>query len=788
MQPPGHQPSLPLPVLLGVCPLFAAVEPAGREVLARFFHRLPLRPGALLIQQGDPAELLYLIGSGSVEVVAEEGGQPVVLAKLGAGEILGEVALNHPTTRNASVRVAAAGEAWAVPAAAFRGLALAGDPVATAVLAGLGRILCQRLRAVDQRIADLTEVAPLPPSESPRIQAIGTTAAAPDPAHLPQMRTLPVFAALEERQPGALARLLPYLRQWELPAGAVLFSEGTPGDSAFVVLRGAVEVSVARGLTQQRLALLGPGRLFGEVSLIDGAPRSATCTALRHTVLLELDPARYAALRAEEVAIAAQLITTMNRNLSASLASARRTLLGTVATAADEPALQGAPLATTDAPETATLAFAELRRSMADHLRRVPGPLGPRTRIDAGSGTGPALGRVDGRTAELRAWPRERLRPALERSVRSRLGALAEDQLTVVPAEAPLKGLFDLLDLSLPAVLRPHLQLAPALAAGPAQPAVFTVAGLPPSWDAAIQDTVAVNVPVPALHDGRPDPAALTAALLAHADRALRLVLLPQAHPGTGVALDVEGLSQLAHDCGALVFWVVDSATAPPPLRSPSIAPGREMGHRDGILIRLRTWPGMGASPSLAVLGGHLPRRPDAAPVPVDTLARVWSWLETVDQLGPTHVAQRQEAHVAALVEALRAHRDLRLVGTPAAPRLDRVAVRVRGPEGSLAPALAQAIARDHHGVELGITPDGSANLVWVPWWLDEAERDHVAWSLDQLAARGRALSAAYQCTAGAWQHVDALPGRRLPEEAPETGSLSDWEQLRAAGVQSRTA
>jgi CRP-like cAMP-binding protein len=64
--------------------------------------------------------------------------------------------------------------------------------------------------------------------------------------------------------------------------GAVLMREGEPGDSLFVIASGDVSVTV--GGRSQTVATLGPGEIVGEMSLLAGAPRSATVAALRPVV------------------------------------------------------------------------------------------------------------------------------------------------------------------------------------------------------------------------------------------------------------------------------------------------------------------------------------------------------------------------------------------------------------------------------------------------------------------------------------------------------------------------
>jgi|SRR5688572_8447142 len=63
-------------------------------------------------------------------------------------------------------------------------------------------------------------------------------------------------------------------------AGATILNEGEHGRTAYLVVSGEVEVMVGRGVKAKRVATMGPGEVFGEVSLLDPGPRSATVKAL----------------------------------------------------------------------------------------------------------------------------------------------------------------------------------------------------------------------------------------------------------------------------------------------------------------------------------------------------------------------------------------------------------------------------------------------------------------------------------------------------------------------------
>jgi CRP/FNR family transcriptional regulator, cyclic AMP receptor protein len=60
-------------------------------------------------------------------------------------------------------------------------------------------------------------------------------------------------------------------------SGATIFSEAEPGDKFYLIVDGAVRISrIVPGMGEEALAVLRPGAYFGEMSLIDEAPRSAT--------------------------------------------------------------------------------------------------------------------------------------------------------------------------------------------------------------------------------------------------------------------------------------------------------------------------------------------------------------------------------------------------------------------------------------------------------------------------------------------------------------------------------
>ncbi|PYN21655.1 MAG: hypothetical protein DMD99_19120 [Candidatus Rokuibacteriota bacterium] len=87
-----------------------------------------------------------------------------------------------------------------------------------------------------------------------------------------------------------LAAVADRLRERELRKRQVLFREGDPGDEMFIVRRGTILISKAvTGKVEQVLVRVEPADFFGEMSLFDGSPRSATAQAETDVALLILE-------------------------------------------------------------------------------------------------------------------------------------------------------------------------------------------------------------------------------------------------------------------------------------------------------------------------------------------------------------------------------------------------------------------------------------------------------------------------------------------------------------------
>jgi len=105
-------------------------------------------------------------------------------------------------------------------------------------------------------------------------------------ATLAFLRDVRLFESFDELD---LAALAVHMRERPLRRNQILFREGDAGDEIFIVRRGTMLISKAvTGKVEQVLVRVEPGDFFGEMSLLDGSPRSATVQAESEAELLVL--------------------------------------------------------------------------------------------------------------------------------------------------------------------------------------------------------------------------------------------------------------------------------------------------------------------------------------------------------------------------------------------------------------------------------------------------------------------------------------------------------------------
>lgn len=238
-----------------------SLEPAERAELEALFETVTYDAGERLFAQGDIAEGAFLIDAGEIvlELVLPGGGREAI-ATVGPGDFLGEPAWLDRARRTLDARALTPVRARHMYAQDFRSLIQGFRPSGFHLTQQIARLAAERIRATED--------------------VIGSIASGRDPQALPS-ETEPLASAFDPR---------PYLEGFEffqdftpreidafLDMGEMLYApRGTrlaSGDGCHFVMRGAIGMHLLS--TGDRIALLGPGRLYGVASkLLDAAPHT----------------------------------------------------------------------------------------------------------------------------------------------------------------------------------------------------------------------------------------------------------------------------------------------------------------------------------------------------------------------------------------------------------------------------------------------------------------------------------------------------------------------------------
>ncbi len=120
---------------------------------------------------------------------------------------------------------------------------------------------------------------------------------------------IPFFAGLDESD---IERVAAGTRTRRFRRGEVIFHAGDPGDALFIIVSGEVKISLPSDEGDEAiLATLHEGDVFGELALLDGAPRSATASALVATEAVVLPRDRFRELIATVPAVRDVLLSSL---------------------------------------------------------------------------------------------------------------------------------------------------------------------------------------------------------------------------------------------------------------------------------------------------------------------------------------------------------------------------------------------------------------------------------------------------------------------------------------------
>lgn len=142
------------------------------------------------------------------------------------------------------------------------------------------------------------------------------------------LRQIHIFADLTDRESDAVLDLM---HQKAIPRGTTVFHQNDSGGGLYLILSGSVKIwRTGRDGRDVTVAVLGEGNFFGEMSLIDGQPRSASASATQSTRLLVLDREHFERSVLAHPRIVAKLLRELSKRLRAADQTIENLALGSV--------------------------------------------------------------------------------------------------------------------------------------------------------------------------------------------------------------------------------------------------------------------------------------------------------------------------------------------------------------------------------------------------------------------------------------------------------------------------
>ena len=201
--------------------------------------------GEVLCKQGERDRRVFIIVMGDVEISEGSGENQVVLTHLKRGEVFGEISALFDSPRISNVKVTKPSVILIVPGDVFEKLITGRSALYNAIL--------------ERYKNRLSETA---------------------------LRSVDLFRHLDKV---ALQKLINTSSIVGMAEGSVIVSEGEAGDYFYIIIRGTACVSHSLGGSTINLALMHSGSYFGEWSILTGAPRAATVSAMNRIDMLRIE-------------------------------------------------------------------------------------------------------------------------------------------------------------------------------------------------------------------------------------------------------------------------------------------------------------------------------------------------------------------------------------------------------------------------------------------------------------------------------------------------------------------
>jgi len=254
--------------------LFAHFREPELEALAACAVGRAYEPQASILRQGEPTLDIYVVDRGLVDIQRTTPYGQFTLAQLGAGQLFGETSFVDSATRSGDVVAHTQSALVALLATPTLALLERDQRVAVALYWAFWKSLSAKLRSTNDQLGRFFSQNPRSAGDKPPLAKSTTGEFRLDIAAKRSLFAEQKLSSLE------INFLTSLSRERKLKSGQILFHEGDPGDAMYVVLEGRVLISkFIPGAGEEALAFLERGDYFGEMALIDRAPRSAQARA-----------------------------------------------------------------------------------------------------------------------------------------------------------------------------------------------------------------------------------------------------------------------------------------------------------------------------------------------------------------------------------------------------------------------------------------------------------------------------------------------------------------------------
>ena len=241
--------------------------------LARIVVPESVAANSVVFTEDDVSRDLKIVQQGSIRITRSTPVGTQILTSLSTGALFGEVSYLDHLPRSATAVAVGPTTIFTIPAEALDQAVAEDRELAVSLLWGFWQTLADKVRAANSQMNELFGAPATPTPSSPTPTSVGQR------VHLTEESKVDIL-----REQGLSAQelrmLAKYSREQSFETDVMIFREGEPGESLYIVVDGEVRISrTVPGMGEECLLILSRGEVFGELALIDDRPRSADARA-----------------------------------------------------------------------------------------------------------------------------------------------------------------------------------------------------------------------------------------------------------------------------------------------------------------------------------------------------------------------------------------------------------------------------------------------------------------------------------------------------------------------------